>query len=237
MKDAVAQDAVEYFGDNVQQFYALYQTDPGFQQRFEIWSRLLRRYARPGGAAVDMGCGPGVFSFLLADLGLEVLGIDGAAEMVRACELESARRGLKTVRFVQGTLPHIDETQVGPADILTSSSVVEYVEDLEATLALFARLVKPGGVLVISMPNVRSLSRSYQRFSNWLWPRSDVYRYIKHFSSPRRLERALAPRGLALRDAEYYAHITRLSRALRAFRLPARLTEDLFVAVFEKTPA
>ena len=154
--------------------------------------------------------------------------------MVQACESQREKQGLTNVRFVQGTLPHVDETKLEPADLLISSSVVEYVEELDETLALFARLLKPRATLIVSMPNAHSLSRSYQRLSNWISPRSDVYRYIRHFSSPRRLERRLAPHGMKLREARYYTHITRLARAMRVLRLPRRLTEDLFVAVFEK---
>lgn len=235
MKDAVAENAVGYFSDNVEQFRALYATSPGFHERVEIWGGLLRRYSRPGGVAIDMGCGPGVFSFFLADLGLNVVGVDGAPDMVQACEAQREKRGVTNARFMQGTLPHVDETQLERADLLISSSVVEYVEQLDETLELFARLLKPGGTLIVSMPNVHSLSRSYQRLSNWISPRSDVYRYIRHFSSPRRLERRLAPHGITLREARYYTHITRLARAMRTLRLPRRLTEDLFVAVFQKS--
>jgi 2-polyprenyl-3-methyl-5-hydroxy-6-metoxy-1,4-benzoquinol methylase len=235
MKEAVAESAVAYFSDNVEQFRALYATSPGFQERIEIWSRLLRRYARSGGVAIDMGCGPGVFSFLLADLGLNVVGIDGALDMVQDCEAQREKRGLPNLRFIQGTLPDIDETTLERADLLISSSVVEYIEELDETLALFARLMKSGGILMVSMPNVHSVSRSQQRLSNWISPRSDVYRYIRHFSSPRQLERRLAPHGMTLREAHYYTHITRLARAMRSLRLPRRLTEDLFVGVFEKT--
>jgi 2-polyprenyl-3-methyl-5-hydroxy-6-metoxy-1,4-benzoquinol methylase len=237
MKEAVAENAVGYFSDNVEQFRALYGTNPGFQERLEIWNRLLRRYSKAGGAAIDMGCGPGVFSFLLADLGLNVVGIDGAPDMIQACEAHREKRALTNVRFMQGTLPRIDETTLERADLLISSSVVEYVEEFDETLSLFARLVKPGGTLIVSMPNAHSLSRSYQRLSNAVSPRSDVYRYIRHFSSPRQLERRLAPHGMKLREAEYYTHITRLAKAMRALRLPRRLTEDLFVAVFERTNA
>ena len=235
MKEAAAETAVGYFSDNVEQFHALYGASPGFQERFEIWSRLLRQYSRPGGVAIDMGCGPGVFSFLLADLGLKVVGIDGAPDMVQACEAQREKRGLTNVRFIQGTLPHIDETTLERADLLISSSAVEYIEELDETLALFARLMKFSGTLIVSMPNVHSVSRSYQRLSNWVSPRSDVYRYIRHFSSPRQLERRLAPHGMKLREAQYYTHITRLARTMRALRLPRRLTEDLFVAVFART--
>jgi hypothetical protein len=66
-------------------------------------------------------------------------------------------------------------------------------------------------------------------------PRSDVYAYIRHFSSPRALARRVRPLGLSFIEAHYYTHFTRLARLGNALRLPKRFTEDLFVAVFRKS--
>jgi len=118
-----------------------------------------------------------------------------------------------------------------------SSSVVEYVEELDETLALFTSLLTSGGILILSMPNAHSVSRNYQRLTNRIRPRSDVYRYIKHFSSPRDLSRRVRPLGLSFLEAHYYTHFTRLAKLCRKLGLPQQLTEDLFVAVFRKAPA
>jgi 2-polyprenyl-3-methyl-5-hydroxy-6-metoxy-1,4-benzoquinol methylase len=234
MKQATAKDAVGYFGDNVEQFHDLYRSSPGFQERLEVWDVLLKRYVTPGGLSLDIGCGAGAFSFRLAELGSNVVGIDGAPNMIAFCEAQRRERGLNDVRFVLGRLPHIDDTGLGPADLLISSSVVEYVEELDETLALFARLLKVGGSLIISMPNAHSVSRNYQRLANRVRMRSDVYRYILHFTSPRELSRRLRPLGFSLREAHYYTHITKLAKLGRKLHLPRQLTEDLFVSVFRK---
>ena len=234
MKEASAKDAVGYFGDNVEEFHGLYRSSPGFQERLEVWDVLLRRYVTPGGFALDFGCGAGAFSFRLADLGSNVVGIDGAPNMIAFCEAQRRDRGLANIRFVLGRLPHIDETGLSGADLLISSSVVEYVEELDETLALFSRLLKVGGNLIISMPNAHSVSRNYQRLANRIRHRSDVYRYIRHFASPRELSRRLRPLGLRFEEAHYYTHTTRLAKLGRRLRLPRRLTEDLFVSVFRK---
>jgi 2-polyprenyl-3-methyl-5-hydroxy-6-metoxy-1,4-benzoquinol methylase len=235
MKEALAEDAVGYFSDNVEQFQDLYRTSPGFQERVELWDTLLRRYQTPGGRAIDFGCGAGVFSFRLANLGNTVVGIDGAPNMVANCEAQRLQRGVNNLRFVHAVLPHIDEPGLLGSDLIISSSVVEYIEELNETLALFARLLRVGGTLIISMPNAYSVSRNYQRLKHKLKPRTDVYRYIRHFSSPGELKLRLRPFGLKLKEAHYYTAITRLAMLGRTLRLPRRLTEDLFVAVFEKT--
>jgi 2-polyprenyl-3-methyl-5-hydroxy-6-metoxy-1,4-benzoquinol methylase len=234
MKQATAPDAVGFFSDNVAEFDGLYRSSPGFQERLAIWDVLLKRYVTPGGSAYDFGCGAGIFSFRMAELGSSVVGIDGAPNMVAHCEAIRRQRGLEGVRFAEGRLPHLDESALAPADLVVSSSVVEYVPELGQTLALFARLVKPGGALIISIPNVHSISRSYQRLVNRVRPRDDVYRYILHFTSPEALSRRVDPLGLTLQEFHYYTHITRLARLARDAGLPPRFTSDLFVAVFRK---
>jgi 2-polyprenyl-3-methyl-5-hydroxy-6-metoxy-1,4-benzoquinol methylase len=234
MKEASASDAVGYFGDNVEQFDELYRS-PAFQERLRVWDDLLHRYVKRGGRALDMGCGAGAFTFRLAELGINVVGIDGAANMIAFCEARRKQRGLDGVRFAVGRLPHIDEEGLHGADLVTCSSVVEYVEELDVTLALFARLLKPGGYLILSMPNAYSVSRNYQRLMNRIRPRSDVYAYIRHFSSPSALTRRVRPLGLSFLEARYYTHFTRLARLGNALRLPKWFTEDLFVAVFRKS--
>ena len=85
------------------------------------------------------------------------------------------------------------------------------------------------------MPNVQSISRTYQRLMHRIRPRGDVYRYIRHFSSPALLARRVRPLGLVRRESHYYTCITKLARIGRSLHLPRLFTEDLFVVVFEKT--
>jgi 2-polyprenyl-3-methyl-5-hydroxy-6-metoxy-1,4-benzoquinol methylase len=237
MKNATAADAVGYFSENVRAFEELYRSTPGFHERIEVWDKLLARYAVPGGLAVDLGSGAGTFSFRLAALGHRVVGVDGAPNMTAYCNAERDKRGLKDVQFREGRLPRIDETGLAGADLVISSSVIEYVPEFEETLALMSRLLKDGGTLILSMPNAHSFSRTYQRTKRAIKDRADVYRYILHYSSPEDLCRHMLPKGLSILEAHYYTHITRLSRLGRRLGLPSRWTGDLFVAVFRKNTA
>jgi len=226
--------AVGFFSENSRAFHANYENAGEFKERLEVWDGILRRVVKPGGLAVDMGCGSGVFSFKLAELGSRVIGVDGATEMVSFCEAQRRDLNLSDVRFVQGTLPDVDTSEFGEADLVISSSVVEYVPDLDATLGLFARLLKSGSPLVISMPNAFSISRNHQRLKFRLTGQPEVYRYIKHFTSPRALSSRAARHDLVLEETHHYAHLTRTARLARLLGLPAALTADLFVCVFRK---
>ena len=139
------------------------------------------------------------------------------------------------MRFVQARLPLEREGDFEPVDLLISSKVLEYVDDLDHILAQFSRLVKPGSALVLSLPNLASLSRCFQRVKFKLTGAPEVYRHIKHFSLPLLLRLRLKQHDLSFAEARYYTHVTRIAKLGRKLGLPLVLTEDLFVAAFRKT--
>jgi 2-polyprenyl-3-methyl-5-hydroxy-6-metoxy-1,4-benzoquinol methylase len=228
-------DAVGHFTSYVQQFHDYYRDRPEFHERLQIWGELLGRYWGPGCTAIDMGCGTGVFSFFLADKkGARVVGVDGAPDMVKFCEAQRLQRGMDNVRFFEGRLPVVDESQLPQANLLISSSVIEYVPDLAATLALFGRHVVPGGHMILSMPNAWCISRIYERLKYVLTGQPEIYKHILHFSSPAGLQARVRGLGFSLVEFRHYTHYTRLAQLTRKVGLPPVLTEDLFVAVFKK---
>lgn len=227
-------DAVAHFSDSARQFHALYQSSPEFQERQAIWEGLIDEHHSPQGLTLDLGCGSGVFALHAARLGGRVIGVDGAADMIALCEERRLAQGLDNARFVQGRLPELDEARLGGAQLIICSSVLEYVEDLDGALGQLARLLKPGGTLLVSMPNLYGINRLYERLSHRLTRRSPIYHYIRHFTAPRPLARRAARHGLDLREVSYYDHHTRLAGLTRKLHLPQHLTEDLFVAVFRK---
>jgi SAM-dependent methyltransferase len=227
-------EAVNHFSSTVRQFDAYYRDRPDFEERLPVWHRLLDKYARPGGTAIDMGCGTGIFSFYLAKICKDVVGIDGSPDMIAFCNKRAAEEGVNNVRFAQGLLPDLDVSGLPRPDLLISSSVVEYVGELDKSFELFARLLPSGGSLVLSMPNVFSVSRNLERIVHKTTGRRPIYRHIKHFSSPRLLATRLRRHGLTMEEAYYYAHPTRVARWGRSVKVPPVFTADLFVAAFRK---
>jgi 2-polyprenyl-6-hydroxyphenyl methylase/3-demethylubiquinone-9 3-methyltransferase len=60
-----------------------------------------------------------------------------------------------------GTLEHLSNT-AGSLDGILCSSVLEYMPDAERLVDEFARVLKPGGCLLISVPNKQSVVRRAQ---------------------------------------------------------------------------
>jgi 2-polyprenyl-3-methyl-5-hydroxy-6-metoxy-1,4-benzoquinol methylase len=131
----------------------------GFKRRAAFFrAEVLPRLA-PSGEWLDVGCGSGVFSRMLAEAGAQVLGLDGAAAMVEAA------RGATS-----GGNPRFEVGRVEDVGALAQSfdgavclSVLEYVSDPAAALATIAGRLKPGGRLAISAPNRASTLRAAQR--------------------------------------------------------------------------
>jgi 2-polyprenyl-3-methyl-5-hydroxy-6-metoxy-1,4-benzoquinol methylase len=237
MPDDQLANAVNYFSSNAELFGSFYDTAPEFIERLEVWKRLLDQYCRPGERTLDVGCGTGVFTFYAATKCAEVVGIDAAAGMLEIAERRRNELKLSNVSFVQAVLPDFDHGSLQPFDLLISSSVVEYVPDLDATLLLFHQLLKPRSKLIVSMPNSWSMSRVHQRLKRALTGEDANMPFVRHFSSPAMLSQNLARFGFQLRERHYYSNQTRLSRLGRSLRLPSHLTADLFVIVMERETA
>ena len=112
-------------------------------------------------AIVDLGCGPGNSTELLAERfhGATLTGVDSSLAM-----LSEARRRLPGVDFVEGDAgrwqpPH-------PVDLIFANAVLQWVPDHATLLPRLFGLLRPGGVLAVQMPdNVEEPSHRLMRES------------------------------------------------------------------------
>lgn len=114
----------------------------GQDRRFAILRRLVDV---TGGAALDLGCGLGVYTVRLAEAGAQAIGTE--IEWPRA--LEARRRGIDVVAAVGERLPFAD----GAFRAILSHEVLEHVADDAATAAEAVRTLAPGGRLIVFVPN------------------------------------------------------------------------------------
>jgi SAM-dependent methyltransferase len=99
------------------------------------------------GSVLDLGCGTGVFALLLADRGIEVIGVEPARASL---DVARAKPGAHRVTWVGGDASAIpDSVQV---DLVTMTANVAQVfvtdEDWYAALRAAHRTLRPGGHLV-----------------------------------------------------------------------------------------
>jgi 2-polyprenyl-6-hydroxyphenyl methylase/3-demethylubiquinone-9 3-methyltransferase len=192
---------------------------------------VLDRHAVGAQSAIDLGCGSGVFTFYLADKGLRVVGIDAADRMIELCREEGRKRALQTVQFIKSELPKLPNVELEKADLIISSSVLEYVGNLHETFSVIRNLLASNGTLIVSFPNSCSIHRWNVRLMFAIFRRPKYYRYVKNVLSRESLARMLEEHGLRIQEVKYYAHRSMLLKVCKMLRFPEKYTENLFVAV------
>jgi SAM-dependent methyltransferase len=111
----------------------------------EILDRL------PPGRALDAACGTGRYAQYLAGLGHRVTGVDRSPEM-----LARAREKVPAAGFALGDLHRLPVPD-DAMDLVVCALALVHVPELGPVLAEFARVLRPGGHLVISDIHVVSL--------------------------------------------------------------------------------
>ena len=108
-----------------------------------------------GRSALDMGCGAGLLTEPLARLGATVTGVDAAPENIAAATAHAAAARL-TIDYRAGG---VEAVRGATFDLVTAMEVIEHVAEPAAFVHGLARLLAPGGLLVLSTPNRTPLSR------------------------------------------------------------------------------
>jgi SAM-dependent methyltransferase len=116
---------------------------PDFERRRSLLLGELRSEDR----VLDLGCGDGVFSAVLADAGATVVAVD-----VAEAALERARRRVPAIDVrlapFDGPLPLDDNA----FELVWASEVIEHVADTARWLSEVRRVLVPGGRLLLTTP-------------------------------------------------------------------------------------
>ena len=160
-------------------YYSHQQNAKGFIPRIYELVKIvnLKRKASialdvlPKGRLLDIGCGVGDFLLQIKKMGWEVMGIEPSEQ---AQTIAESRLGFKPLLPSESaSLP--DQS----FDVITMWHVLEHVDDLKFQTNELHRLLKPGGRLIIALPNYQSFDCQYY---NDKWAAWDVPRHLNHFS-------------------------------------------------------
>jgi SAM-dependent methyltransferase len=160
----------------------LYRHSPdAVRARFGGREEAARRYYAPyvgfvsqltphahRGRLLDIGCGAGWSTSLLARMGFDAVGIDTNAT---AFEAPSARR----VHLCEASaldLPFADAA----FDVVSAFQTLEHVPDPARALAEMVRVCKPGGLIGVLSPNLLSFGMSVRAITVYAWRNRPVRR-------------------------------------------------------------
>jgi SAM-dependent methyltransferase len=133
-----------------------------YRRHLAVYEWIAARVA--GAAVLDMACGEGYGSAVLARTASRVVGVDGNPEAHEHARLKYTRRGLS---FEWGAVERFGDP--GTFDAVVFLQTIEHVTDPPAVLAHLRRVLKPGGVAYVSTPNVLKLAPAGRRKSDNPW--------------------------------------------------------------------
>lgn len=107
---------------------------------------LVRRYSPPG-RVLDVGCDEGFAARDLVNHGFQVCGID---KNPVALEKATCYYQHTVLADVENERPPLD----GPFDVIIFADILEHMRDPVTVFRHFAELLAPGGLVVVSVPNV-----------------------------------------------------------------------------------
>jgi len=163
----------DYYGDGLQKFHSWLEAF----RLFFAWNRMRRvkKFFSYPGKALDIGCGQGTFLQMLKKEGWECHGTE--------LTLKSASRAFR--RGISVSVGEIDESRYPPHsfDLITLWHVLEHLPQPLETIKKVTRLLKKGGILAISTPNIDSLQA---KMGGSRWFHLDPPRHL-YLYSPRTL--------------------------------------------------
>jgi len=119
------------------------------------WAWVRRWLRGPGVRTLDAGAGNGGFAMYAAKRGNETVGLSFSQEEVCNASRRAALLQLQDVRFQVGDLRQLDEFagELGSFDQILCLEVAEHIRDDAKLLCDLARMLRPGGRLLLTTPN------------------------------------------------------------------------------------
>jgi 2-polyprenyl-3-methyl-5-hydroxy-6-metoxy-1,4-benzoquinol methylase len=196
-------DGKLYFYDTIAERFDAVANPYDLHRRLEIvFDELLGAEDLSGRSILDAGCGTGWFSQRAAARGARVTALDIGLALLRQVR-QKTHPALVAADVC--LLPFRD----GAFDVVISSECIEHTLDPRRALSELARVTRPGGLLLVTVPN-----RAW-RFSATIaaWLRLRPYEGYEHWLGWREMRRLLGRAGVSILEMRGFHLVPPLARA------------------------
>jgi ubiquinone/menaquinone biosynthesis C-methylase UbiE len=157
----LAENLAAYRTPNAVAEFAVYHLHPDEEA-------LFPKYFKPGDTLLDLACGMGRTTLMLYEMGMKVRGVDRSEVFI-----EVAKRRLPYLDLRVGSYTEIDEPDASFTNVLVSFNGIDYAFPFTQRVTALKeciRVLKPGGILMYSSHNLKSLhwfSPYYRQQLRW----------------------------------------------------------------------
>lgn len=149
MATAVKHSITRYWDGSASDYDSHFGHGIGSATEKDLWLDLLARNVKlePGAKVLDLGCGTGFLSLLLAELGFAVTGIDLSEEMRGKGAAKATAQGL-SIEFLSGDAENPDFPEAS-FDAVISRHVAWTLPDPHQAARNWKRVLRPGGLALV----------------------------------------------------------------------------------------
>jgi len=193
------------------------RTDPVGSYNFVVRQMRVEELSHPcvgpGVQVLDVGCGTGVSAPYYIAKGCTYQGIDISPQMVeQARQREPNERASFAVGDIERGLTLAD----GRFDLVIALGLLEYLDELDRTAAELVRVLRPGGTLIVSVPQrgcfnhvaktVLSpvITNAWAVVKRLLGRKAERHNVRHRRFTPRQLDRLFAAHGCTRTGQAYY---------------------------------
>ena len=151
MAAMTANDVRTLFNHKAACWQSKYGQTGSLNSRLERFTARLSELCPPPARVLDFGCGTGEMATAIERTGYRAVACDIAERMIEVARAAHAESGVEwfCVSPDWRVLPFAD----GSFDAVIASSVFEYLDDVQHAATELSRLLRPEGILLLSVPN------------------------------------------------------------------------------------
>jgi SAM-dependent methyltransferase len=162
-----AEEVLRLFEGKAAGWSAKYAQGGPLVGRLASLSVAVSCYARAGDRVLDLGCGTGELARALVAAGLRVAGCDISGQMLLRAARDPGDGGCAGWVRLDPRWRRLPFASAA-FDVVVVASVLEYVAEPAAVLGECARVVRPGGVVLCTVPDLRHPVRWAEWCVRWL---------------------------------------------------------------------
>jgi len=141
--------------------------------------RLINSFDTTDKMLLDIGCGTGDFLKVCQRSGWKVNGVEPNKKARKIAFEKLKNNSADKINFnLESDISFYLDKEIR-FDVISMWHVLEHVPDLKSYISNLKKLLKPGGVLIIAVPNFKSYDAKYYK---QFWAAFDVPRHLWHFS-------------------------------------------------------